>query len=125
MSSPDGATPDDVTLVTNEIERCMTEAGNRLHPQFKPDRYGAAFKPGDAFEWNMLSTSVAPVDNLQHQQARFYLDRAEYLQRLGTAKAAAYLRRELLDASAARRPNGDDAILTAMGFQRWRAHHDI
>lgn len=81
------ASPDDAKLVSNEINRCLDEAGSRLHEA-----------PREAYP--------SPV-----RIADYYLKRVQLLDRLGTRRAAAYLRKELLDAFASARD--DDAIRRA------------
>lgn len=92
---------DDETLVGNEVDRCLEEAGNRLHHDDVPH-------PGAQYGRSLGVT---------FPQAQYYLARVQLLDRLGTARAAQYLRKELLDAIAGDRRDGDSATLQAMGFQ--------
>lgn len=85
---------DDEVLVGNEVDRCLEEAGNHLHA------YGGS-----------------PIDH-QTGRAQYHLARVQLLDRLGTTRAAQYLRKELLDAIANDRRDGDSATLKAMGFDR-------
>ena len=94
------ATPDDVKLVANEIDRCLTEAGDRLH--LPPGGRGSAH-----------STSA-------HVQAEHYLMRVQLLDRLGVRRAAAYLRTELLNAIADQHGDDDSVALQEMGFTPYR-----
>lgn len=88
------ASPDDVKLVSNEINRCLDEAGNRLHEAPR-------------------ETYPSPV-----RIADYYLKRVQLLDRLGVRQAAVYLRKELLDAIAESRRDDDSAVLRDMGFVR-------
>jgi hypothetical protein len=90
------ATDDDIKLVANEIDRCLTEAGEALHSV--PGGAGAAH------------------NGSRHVRAQHYLLRVQLLDRLGVRKAAVYLRQELLDAISAQRADGDSVTLQAMGF---------
>lgn len=68
---------DDLALVQEEIQRCLTEAGKRLHPTDIP-------------EWNKRS--------FQWVEAQFFMHRVSFLERIGTAAAATYLREEVIAA---------------------------
>jgi len=94
------ATPDDVQLVANEIDRCLTEAGDRLHARDMP-------QPGQPL-------------TARSKQAGYFLRRVELLDRLGTRRAAVYLRTELLNAIADQHGDDDSVALQEMGFTPYR-----
>lgn len=86
--------PEDVKLVSNEVNRCLDEAGDRLHACPREGRQ-------------------SPL-----RVADYYLMRVQLLDRLGVRQAAVYLRKELLDAIAESRRDDDSAVLRDMGFVR-------